>query len=345
MAAFVKLSTRSPKDSSLLSGRAAALSGRDAQCEGAPMRVQSGGEALALLATSERVRADVMEALRLAKHQSSRKSVVGGEAGGGHGANESGGGGDGDGNKDNDSATQSSGNGMSLVVREWWHLPRWTEMRGFVRRATAGEGVRRLTALSRYIVDESDDDDNDDDDAAAAAADDDDNADDRDGKKKKKRQAHGLLEANAESVRAAVAAFVEQRLDGVLAAAGLDHAVVDFALKAAPNGACVLDVATGSSCEGSNGGDEMDFNNDNDDDGSEDDDAKEQQSSQRRQRQRRHQLRFDVVVLELNSFGFRSNGALFDWRDEQDAVVLFEGSQGGALLPPFRTQAQKQKAE
>ena len=94
---FVKLSTRSPKDSSLFAARAAAAVGLDAQCEGSPMRVESGGEAIALLTTSERVRADVKETLLLAAPSTLTSSG------------------------DCELATHSL---MSVVVREWWYVPR-----------------------------------------------------------------------------------------------------------------------------------------------------------------------------------------------------------------------------
>ena len=256
---FVKLSTRSPKDSSLFAARAAAAVGLDAQCEGAPMRVESGGEALALLTTSERVRADVREALLLAA-----PNTLTSDSG------------------DSELHTPIS---MSVVVREWWYVPRWTEMRGFVRRASARQGNRRrLTAISVYNIDNPPLD-------RSSSSD------------------NNALAKNAMQVRAALAKFVEARLDSVLDAADLDHAVVDFALRPCDTEA-VADLQLPSNLQRRDGGSAADS----------------------------AIAWFQIVVLELNSFGFRSSGALFDWRDDEDATILFEGAPGGGP-PPFRTPA------
>ncbi|OLQ15622.1 hypothetical protein AK812_SmicGene97 [Symbiodinium microadriaticum] len=248
---FVKLSTRSPKDSSLFAARAAAAVGLDAQCEGAPMRVESGAEAIALLTTSERVRADVRETLLLAAPNTLTSN-----------------------SGDCELHTHIS---MSVVVREWWYVPRWTEMRGFVRRASATHGNRRhLTALSVYNIDDPPLD------------------------RSSSSDNHALAK-NAMQVRDALTKFVEARLDSVLEAADLDHAVVDFALRPC-DAEAVADLQLPSNLQGGDSG------------GSAADSAI---------------ARFQIVVLELNSFGFRSSGVLFDWRDDEDATLLFEGDPKG----------------
>ena len=133
-----------------------------------------------MLTTSERVRADVREALLLAA-----PNTLTSDSG------------------DSELHTPIS---MSVVVREWWYVPRWTEMRGFVRRASARQGNRRrLTAISVYNIDNPPLD-------RSSSSD------------------NNALAKNAMQVRAALAKFVEARLDSVLDAADLDHAVVDFAL-------------------------------------------------------------------------------------------------------------------
>ena len=162
----------------------------------------------------------------------------------------------------------------------------WTEMRGFVRRASARHGNRRrLTALSVYNIDDSPLD--------------------------QSSSSDNALAKNAMQVRAALTKFVEARLDSVLDAADLDHAVVDFALRPCDTEA-VADLQLPSNLQrGDSGGSAADS---------------------------AFCARFQIVVLELNSFGFRSSGALFDWRDDEDATILFEGAPGGGP-PPFRTQA------
>lgn len=241
-AAFVKLSTRSPKDSTLFAKRAASATGVDRWCEGVPMRVATGGEALALLVTSERVRADVAGA----------QALVDARAG-------------------DDDAGSGASVSMSIILRQWWHLPRWSEMRGFVRRLEPG-GPLRLTALSEYFLDEPGD--------AAPVA-------------------QSPVQRRAAEVRDAVSACVAGPLDAVLSALQYDHAVVDFALR--------------STAEAAAGEAVVELSHDGDVD------------------------TFSVAVLELNSFGFRSDGALFDWSEEADALRLFEGLPGGGC--EFRTCA------
>ena len=259
LGAFVKLSTRSPKDSSLLEKRRALLSKQDAACEGAPMRVITGEEAIALLITSQRIRDDLHEALLLLR-----------EPGG-------------------ESLTKSTLQAqMSIVVREWWHVPRWTEMRGFVRRTD--EKRHWLTALSRYNINEEVASVGRGSSRVSASSD-----------EKVAWPEEGILADNADTIRAAVVDFVQHRLSLVLTRAGLDHAVVDFGLRASPNGVVALQVPAGTASA---------------------------------------MQRFDIVVLELNSFGFRSSGALFDWRDEKDAEILFDGCPTGGPAP-FRTTPPK----
>ena len=140
---FAKLSTRSPKDSSLLGPRLERIRIEDphlAQCEGAPMAVTSGDEAIALLVTSERVKQDLVQAQRLAASRGQHK-----------GAQSTAGGGDGVGVDEEENGQPSD---ISIVVRDWWHLPRWTELRGFVRRTNVDSPHRTLTALSQYYVDD-----------------------------------------------------------------------------------------------------------------------------------------------------------------------------------------------
>ena len=35
---------------------------------------------------------------------------------------------------------------------------------------------------------------------------------------------------------------------------------------------------------------------------------------------------FDVVLIEINSFGMRSGGSLFDWTNDADYQQLFNGT-------------------
>eukprot|EP00035_Acanthoeca_spectabilis_P001005 m.76900 g.76900 ORF g.76900 m.76900 type:complete len:616 (+) comp10564_c0_seq1:325-2172(+) len=225
-AVFVKLSTRSPKDSSLLQSRAVHLDEMDAECEGATMKVISGAEAIALLVTSDRAQQDLVAALSLAGRPSRAHDAT---------AN-----------------SEVFDGGISIVVREWWHLPRWTEMRGFVRKAMGSR--RRLVALSQYY-------------------------ENTDVPKDRQR----LLWENRASVCDTVQHFVRTTLNEALESISIDHAVVDFALKPRLSSSDMAGAVLGC----------------------------------------------DVVVIELNSFGIRSNAALFDWGDESDALILFEGSVEG----------------
>lgn len=281
--AFVKLSTRSPKDSTLFTKRASRATGLDAECEGAPMKAASGAEALALLATSERVHEDVVAALAIVQDPAgagappSSASSAGASAGAGADA------GDGAATADGNRGAGSQEGGLSLVVREWWYVPRWTEMRGFVRRATPRRGVRALTALSQYYLDDSD--------VTGVGA--------------------ALVASNATAVCNAVHAFVRERLDAVLDEIGIDHAVVDFALRAATSTSRDNSYRRSPASGGESGPDETVVRLDG--------------------------TAYEVVVLELNSFGFRSDGALFDWSDEADATRLFDGGTGEGGRAEFRT--------
>lgn len=283
--AFVKLSTRSPKDSTLFQARAASATGLDAECEGSPMRVDSGAEALALLVTSERVRADVHEAVLLAQARGrggvprgvavakgSRREVDDVTTGG-------------------DAAGVASG-AMSLVVREWWHLPRWTEMRGFVRRRRVGAPAR-LMALSQYLLDT---------DGTAAPG--------TTAAPPALARSARSLGAHAAAVCDAVRAFVSVRLDPLLLLpeVGIDHAVVDFALRERTDGARASDTSDARDPSDTPGWLRLPAAGPGDG----------------------GTAAYEVVVLELNSFGFRSDGALYDWSDEADANILFEGPGGGS---------------
>ena len=107
------------------------------------------------------------------------------------------------------------------------------------------------------------------------------------------------LADHADAVCRAVDAFVRTTLDKVLDQIGIDHAVVDFAWRECTDGLLELKLDDG------NGGSKT--------------------------------CRYSVVVLELNSFGFRSSGALFDWRNESDCKTLFEGPGSEDSLAEFRT--------
>jgi len=137
---FVKLSTRSPKDTRLLAMRADAMraqdgvdrpaNGRRDKYDGLAMCVQHGWEALDLLCTSYRVEEDLSNwaasVQRFASTYTASTASV-----------------------SSSSSSIHLPESMSLVVREWLPMPQWTELRGFVVD-------NRLTALSQYFLDDGD---------------------------------------------------------------------------------------------------------------------------------------------------------------------------------------------